>query len=87
MEKAKRNFKRQDQLRDLADLIDRYRRFEDMTKEELAKRIGCSAMTLRSRLKFEPERFTIGQLWDISRILRIPEDEMNRTLCAGTRKR
>lgn len=79
--------RRKDQLRDLVELVDRYRRIEDINKEELAKRLGCSAMTLRSRLKFDPERFTIGQLWDLAGILHIPEDEINKALCAGTKKR
>lgn len=78
---------RQDRLRDLASLIDRYRRIEDINKEELAKRLGCSPMTLRSRLKFDPEQFTIGQLWDLAGILHIPEEEINTALCAGTKKR
>lgn len=82
------NFSReQDALRDVAALIDKYRRVEDMTRQELAERLGISYGTLLSRLRQTQGSFTILQPWRAATVLRIPEDEINAVLTAGTRKR
>ena len=78
---------RQDRLRDLASLIDRYRRIEDINKEELAKRLVMSPATLADRFKRHPGKWTIAQLWTATAVLHIPAEEIDKALCAGTKRR
>ena len=76
-----------DRLRDLSKLIDRYRRIEDMTKDELARRLNMNHQTLADRLKQHPGKWTIAQLWTAAAVLHIPAEEIDKALCAGTKRR
>lgn len=76
-----------DRLRDLSKLIDRYRRIEELTREELAKRLAMSPTTLADRFKRHPGKWTIAQLWTAAAVLHIPAEEINKALCAGTKRR
>lgn len=73
-----------DRMRDISKLIDRYRRVEDMTKEDLAKQMRMSPATLADRIKRTPGKWTVGQLWSAAKILHIPKDEIDQAICAGT---
>ena len=76
-----------DRLRDLSKLIDRYRRIEELTREELAKWLVMSHTTLAVRLKRHPGKWTIAHLWTAAAVLHILAEEIDKALCAGTKRR
>ena len=55
--------------------------------KELAKRLAMSPTTLADRFKRHPWKWTIAQLWTATAVLHIPAEEIDKALCAGTKRR
>lgn len=59
---------------------------QGLTYAVLAKRLGVTSVTLKSR-RAEPETFTVGEIRKLSKILGIPEREFAECLfCVGNLK-
>lgn len=72
----------QDQLRDLAKLIEAWRRYHDLTPVEMAVKMGISQQTYRRRIS-SPKDFTIKEIWTACQILKIPFEESSAAIVAG----
>ena len=46
-----------------------------------------SPTTLADRFKRHPGKWTIAQLWTAAAVLHIPAEEIDKALCAGTKRR
>lgn len=58
----------------LADIIEQYRREEGLTRAELAEKARISPVTMSRRMA-DPASFTVREVRNIFRVLKVPEED------------